>query len=188
MDRYEAERAVIIGGTSGMGLAPRASAQREEIVMRIDMEKVSDRLGLFLGVLIFLFGFLKFFDPFHSWFEVQVANSGLPAPSFVMGIAGEIGTGLALVGSFFARRRLADARHALSAAACVSLIVMMCVATYVHLQPSVPAAVLPLGIKPPVIPLSFLMLAAGDLVMHARLWLERARAGTSTESRHEGGV
>jgi hypothetical protein len=145
--------------------------------MRIDVEKVSDRLGLFLGVVIFLFGFLKLFDPFHFWFEVQVANSGLPAPSFIMGIAGEIGMGLALLGSFFARRWLADSRHAISAGACLSMIVMMCVATYVHLQPNVPAAVLPLGIKPPVIPLSFLALAAADLAMHASLWLRHARAG-----------
>jgi hypothetical protein len=151
--------------------------------MRVDMEKFSDRLGFFLGAVIFLFGFLKFFEPAHSWFEVQIANSGLPAPSFYMGIAGELGTGLALLVSFFARRRLGDARHLLSAGACLSLIVIMCVATYVHLQPNVPAAVLPIGIKPPVIPLSFLMLAAGDLVMHARVWLERSRAGTFARSR-----
>ena len=144
--------------------------------MRIDVEKVSDRLGLFLGVATFLFGFLKLFDPFHSWFEVQIANSGLPAPSFIMGISGEIGIGLALLGSFFARRQLADSRHAISAGACLWLIMMMCVATYVHLQPNVPAAVLPLGIKPPVIPLSFLALAAADLAMHSRLWLRHARA------------
>ena len=146
--------------------------------MHVDVEKASDRLGLFLGAGIFLFGFLKLFDPFHSWFQVQVAKSGLPPGSFVMGIAGEIGTGLALLGSFFGRKRLAEARHALSAGACLSLIVMMCVATYVHLQPDVPAAVLPLGIKPPVIPSSFLTLAAGDLVMHARLWLEREKVTT----------
>jgi len=143
--------------------------------MHIDVENVSYRLGLFLGVAIFLFGFLKLFDPFHSWYEVQIANSGLPAPSFILGIAGELGTGLALLGSFFARRQLADSRHAISAGACLSLIVVMCVATYVHLQPNVPAAVLPLGIKPPVIPLSFLALAAADLAMHARLWLRRVR-------------
>ena len=152
--------------------------------MHIDVEKVSDRLGLFLGVAIFLFGFLKFFDPFHSWFQAQIADSGLPAPAFIMGIAGEIGTGLALLASFFARRQLADSRHAISAGACLSLIVMMCVATYVHLQPNVPAAVLPLGIKPPVIPLSFLALAAGDLVMHARLWLARVKDPES--GRHPG--
>jgi len=79
-------------------------------------------------------------------------------------------------------------RHALSAVACLSLIVMMCIATYVHLQPNVPAAVLPLGIKPPVIPLSFLMLAAGDLFMHARLWLARVRNGTFMESPHDEGA
>jgi len=67
-----------------------------------------------------------------------------------------------------------DLRHAFAAGASLSLIVMMCVATYVHLQPNVPASVLPLGIKPPVIPLSFLLLAAGNLVMHARLWLGRS--------------
>jgi hypothetical protein len=130
--------------------------------MRIDVEKFSDRLGLLLGATIFLFGVLKFFNPFHSWFEAQIANSGLPAPAFALGMAGEIGTGLALLGSFLARPQLADSRHAIAAGACLSLIVMMCVATYVHLQPNVPAAVLPLGIKPPVIPLSFLALAAGS--------------------------
>jgi hypothetical protein len=147
--------------------------------MRIDIEKVSDRLGLFLGVAIFMFGFLKLFDPFHSWFESQIANSRLPPPSFVMGITGEIGSGLALLGSFFARRQLAETRHAIAIAACSVLIVMMCVATYVHLQPEVPAAVLPLGIKPPVMPLTFLALAAAELAMHARLWARRTRARKS---------
>jgi uncharacterized membrane-anchored protein len=154
--------------------------------MRIEVERFSDRLGLLLGVTMFLFGFLKLFNPFHAWFEVQIANSGLPAPSFVMGIAGEIGIGLALLGSYFARRQLADSRHAISAGACLSLIVVMCVATYVHLQPAVPAAVLPLGIKPPVIPLSFLALAACDLAIHARLWLRRARAGTLLKAHQDG--
>jgi hypothetical protein len=151
--------------------------------MRIDLEKVSDRLGLLLGATIFVFGFLKLFDPFHSWFEVQIGKSDLPPPAFALGIAGELGTGLALLGSFFAQRRLGRARHVISAGACLSLIVMMSVATYVHLQPAVPANVLPLGIKPPVIPLSFLGLAAGDLVLHARSWLGRARARVSPAAR-----
>jgi hypothetical protein len=33
---------------------------------------------------------------------------------------------------------------------------------------------------------SFLMLAAGDLVMHARLWLGRTRAHAFSEARQEG--
>ena len=43
------------------------------------------------------------------------------------------------------------------------LIVNMGIATYVHLQPEVPANVLPLGIKPPFIPLFVMFLAAVNL-------------------------
>src|SRR5262245_7038966 len=42
--------------------------------------------------------------------------------------------------------------------ACSSLFLVMLVAVYVHLQPGVPPEVLPLGIKPPVIPLFVLLL------------------------------
>jgi hypothetical protein len=42
--------------------------------------------------------------------------------------------------------------------ACSSLFLEMLVAVYVHLQPGVPPEVLPLGIKPPVIPLFVLLL------------------------------
>jgi len=42
--------------------------------------------------------------------------------------------------------------------ACSSLFLVMLVAVYVHLQPTVPAEVLPLSIKPPVIPLFVLVL------------------------------
>ena len=44
--------------------------------------------------------------------------------------------------------------------ACSSLFLEMLVAVYVHLQPGVPPEVLPLGIKPPVIPLVVLLLDA----------------------------
>jgi len=42
--------------------------------------------------------------------------------------------------------------------ACFILFTQMAVAIYVHLQPGVPAGVLPLGIKPPVIPAIVLLL------------------------------
>jgi hypothetical protein len=42
--------------------------------------------------------------------------------------------------------------------ACLILFTQMVVAIYVHLQPGVPASVLPLGIKPPVIPVTVLLL------------------------------
>ena len=140
-------------------------------------DKTAGLVALALGLIIFAFGFLKLFDPFRGWYHAQIAGSGLPPESLPLGIAGEITIGLALVGSFVARSRLGARRYAVVAAACAGLVVMMLVATYVHLHPDVPAKVLPLGIKPPVIPLSFLALACWELV-HA-LQLRRA-AGAVT--------
>ena len=43
----------------------------------------------------------------------------------------------------------------------------MLVAVYVHLQPGVPAEVLPLGVKPPVIPLIVILL---DVMVAVPAW------------------
>jgi len=58
------------------------------------------------------------------------------------------------VGGFVAVKR----RDQLLLIACFILFMQMGVAIYVHLQPQVPAGVLPLGIKPPFIPVSVLLL------------------------------
>ena len=42
-------------------------------------------LSLFLGVLMFMFGFLKFFQPFRGWFEVQIQQSHLPHEAILAG-------------------------------------------------------------------------------------------------------
>ena len=143
-------------------------------------DRVINIIALVLGVTMFMFGFLKFFEPFHSWFQVQITNSHLPGPSFAMGIAGELSIGIAFIASFAARARLGRYRQKLVVATCLGLIVNMCVAIYVHLQPNVPAGVLPLGIKPPFIPLSFLALAVWELVL-----VTRSQAGIKQEA---GGI
>jgi hypothetical protein len=125
-------------------------------------------VSLFLGISILAFGVLKLVDPFHTWFATQIAKSGLPAPSFALGIAGEIAVGLGLIAPWAARAQLAAVRRRLLSWSSLLLIVMMLVATYVHLHPDVPAAVLPLKLKPPLIPLSFLGLAAFNLWSAAR--------------------
>lgn len=110
-----------------------------------------------LGVLIFLFGFLKFFPPFHGWFETQITKSGLPDIAIPMGMAGEVSVGLALILATRYRSKLDFLYFPVILFASLGLIVSMCVAIYVHLQPAVPAEVLPLGIKPPIIPGTFLI-------------------------------
>ncbi|MET0792408.1 MAG: hypothetical protein ABW061_12880 [Polyangiaceae bacterium] len=135
------------------------------IGMSAGNEKVANVVALALGVAMFMFGFLKLFEPFHTWFHVQVSNSHLPAGSFALGIAGELSIGTAFIVSVVARSQLGQYRQNLVMATCIGLVVNMCIAIYVHLQPSVPAGVLPLGIKPPIIPFSFLALAVWELIL-----------------------
>src|SRR5262245_30975804 len=117
----------------------------------------------FLGTVIFLFGFLKFFDPFQTWFHIQIAKSGLPPLAVPLGMAGEISIGLSLLLASSFRQRMKSLFTPIVASASAGLIVNMAVAIYVHLQPDVPARVLPLGIKPPFIPLAFMLLAGLNL-------------------------
>jgi hypothetical protein len=118
------------------------------------------RLSIALGVFMFLFGFLKLFPPFSGWFHTQIVNSGLPLISIPFGKFTEM-----LVGLMFLIPWLSDVfsfqrRRQINVVASLILISQMIVATYVHLQPNVPAEVLPLGIKMPFIPLTVLALAA----------------------------
>lgn len=131
-------------------------------------------LSLFLGVLMFMFGFLKFFQPFHGWFEIQIQQSHLPQQSILAGKLGEMVTGCLFVLPWLRRSLTAKTRGQLLLMACLMLVTQMCVAIYVHLQPEVPASVLPLGIKPPVIPGVVLLLA---LLTASSVWKERRAEG-----------
>ena len=117
----------------------------------------------FLGAVIFIFGVLKFFEPFDTWFHIQIAKSGLPPLAVPLGIAGEMTIGLSLLLASSYRQRIKSLFTPIVGLASAGLIINMAVAIYVHLQPEVPASVLPLGIKPPLIPLVFLLLAGLNL-------------------------
>ena len=127
-------------------------------------------LSLFLGVLMFLFGFLKFFQPFYGWFEIQIQQSHLPHESILAGKLGEMVTGCLFLLPWLRRSLTAKSRDQLLLVACSILVVQMGVAIYVHLQPQVPAGVLPLGIKPPVIPGFVLLLSLANA---SAVWKER---------------
>ena len=127
------------------------------------MNKVLKYNSMFLGTVIFMFGVLKFIDPFKTWFHIQIAKSGLPPFSIPLGMAGEMSIGLSLLLATVFRERIGRFFRPGVALASAGLLVNMTVAIYVHLQPEVPASVLPLGIKPPLIPLVFLLLAGLNL-------------------------
>jgi hypothetical protein len=126
-----------------------------------------NRLSLFLGLLMLTFGSLKFVNPtIDGWFHVQIQQSHLPQSAILFGKLGEIMTGLLFLLSRFGpwQSRWADRVLLI---ACSSLFFEMLVAVYVHLQPAVPAEVLPLGIKPPVIPLFVVLL---DVMVAIPAW------------------
>jgi hypothetical protein len=117
-------------------------------------------LSVFLGCLMLTFGLLKCVNPtIDGWFTVQIQQSHLPHSAILMGKIGEIMTGLLFLLPRF-RAWPAQWEDRILFLACSSLFLEMLVATYVHLQPGVPPEVLPLGIKPPVIPLFVLLLSA----------------------------
>jgi len=120
--------------------------------------RLSKVLSLSLGVLMFLFGFLKFFQPFRGWFEIQIQQSHLPHEAILAGKLTEMLTGVLFLLPWLWRSLTAKTKDQVLLTACFILLTQMAVAIYVHLQPDVPASVLPLGIKPPVIPAFVLLL------------------------------
>ena len=125
------------------------------------------RLSVVLGLLMLTFGFLKFVSPtIDGWFHVQIQQSHLPHSAILMGKIAEIATGtLFLLPRLRPWRGTWESRILLIA--CSSLFLVMLVAIYVHLQPGVPSEVLPLGIKPPFIPLFVVGL---DMMVAVSAW------------------
>ena len=120
--------------------------------------RLSKVLSLFLGIWMFMFGFLKFFQPFRGWFDIQIQQSHLPHEAILAGKVTEMVTGVLFLLPWLRRSLTAKSKDQLLLIACLILFTQMGVAIYVHLQPGVPASVLPLGIKPPVIPVVVLLL------------------------------
>lgn len=127
-------------------------------------------LSLFLGILMFLFGFLKFFQPFRGWFDVQIQQGHLPREAILAGKLSEMVTGVLFLLPWLRRSLTAKRKGQLLMIACLLLVSQMAVAIYIQLQPQVPAGVLPLGIKAPVLPGLVLLL---DLFTAFAVWKER---------------
>ena len=120
--------------------------------------RLSKALSLFLGVLMSLFGLLKLFQPIRGWFDIQIRQSHLPHEAILVGKLTEMLTGILFLLPWRRRSLTAKSKDQILLIACFILLTQMVVAIYVHLQPEVPASVLPLGIKPPVIPVIVLLL------------------------------
>lgn len=108
---------------------------------------------------MFMFGILKFFQPIRGWFDIQIQASHLPHESILAGKVTEMMVGILFLLPWFWRSLSAKRKDQILLFSCFLLCSQMLVAIYVHVQPEVPASVLPLGIKQPVIPVCVLLLA-----------------------------
>ena len=128
-------------------------------------------ISWFLGIAMFMFGILKVVIPtINGWYSVQMTNSGLGKyiPMWI-GITGEIVVGLAFITSLAIDKNLTNKIvRIIIQLASATIIPMMATAIYVHLQPNVPAEVLPLKIKPPFIPVFFMLLALANIYLIQR--------------------
>ncbi|HVU98735.1 MAG TPA: hypothetical protein VHE34_26110 [Puia sp.] len=134
-------------------------------------------ISWFLGVAMFMFGVLKVLSPtINGWYFIQMKNSGVGAylPMWA-GIGGEIVVGSALLFSLVMDKDVAIKRfQMIIQLASATILPMMATAIYVHLQPDVPAEVLPLKIKPPILPVFFILLASTNIYLIRR----KMKAGT----------
>jgi len=72
--------------------------------------RLSKVLSLLLGVWMFLFGFLKFFQPIRGWFEIQIQQSHLPHEAILTGKATEIVVGVLFLLPWFCRSQSGRAK------------------------------------------------------------------------------
>ena len=140
-------------------------------------------LSLVLGVLMFMFGFLKFFQPFHGWFGIQIQQSHLPHEAILAGKLTEMLTGVLFLLPWVWRSLTAKRKDQILLIACFILFTQRAVAIYVHLQPGVPSSVLPLGIKPPIIPGVVLLLGVLAALVSGRTGRQRRLATCRTNKR-----
>ena len=133
--------------------------------------KPAKLISWFLGIVMFMFGILKVIIPtIGGWYSVQMTNSGLSEfiPIWI-GIMGEIVVGLALIISLVIANNFTNKIiNTIIQLASAAIVPMMLTAIYVHLQPAVPAEVLPLKIKPPYIPIFILLLALTNIYLIRR--------------------
>ena len=120
------------------------------------IEKLNKLLTGLIGGFLTMAGMVKFFDPFNIMFTHQFELSGLPLPELARwaGQLGEISAGIAFLAVLILATKVSNTvlQRIFYGASVLTMIIML-VAVYVHLIPTVPAEVLPLQSKPPVLTL-----------------------------------
>ncbi|QIZ78782.1 hypothetical protein HER31_01950 [Ferrimonas lipolytica] len=134
-------------------------------------QKVEKALAGLIGGFLVMAGTVKFFDPFTTMFTSQIAYSGLPFPTLSRwaGQLGEISAGALMLLVLIRGSKMTNiVADKLMLAGTGLTMIIMTVAIYVHLNPNVPATVLPLQSKPPVMTLIVMALTAFNFYLYRR--------------------
>lgn len=135
------------------------------------MTKIMRAIAAFLGLFMLMPGTVKFFDPFKTFFTVQITESQLPFPTLAYwtGQLGEIAVGAVLFALAFFWKKF-PVSMALKAFYLSHLVVtvILLVSLYVHAHPNVPAHVLPMEQKFPFLTVLMLFLIGLNLKHYRR--------------------
>lgn len=130
-------------------------------------KKVKILTGI-LGLFMLMPGIAKFTQPFKSFIYQHLFLINFPFPNITQYIVkfSEVLIGLTLLILVFKKDFLnSNFRKKLFYLNHIAIISMMLVAIYVHLHPNVPAKVLPMEIKPPYMPVFYILLVTINLIL-----------------------
>ncbi len=124
-----------------------------------------------LGFFMLIPGLAKFTEPFKTFIYKHLDIIGFPFSDLMQYVVkfSEIGIGLALVYLAFKGSTLSSSlRKKIFYLGNLSIITMMIIAVYTHLHPDVPADVLPMEFKPPVMPIGYIILVVVNLFLNKK--------------------
>lgn len=124
-----------------------------------------------LGFFMLIPGLAKFGEPFKTFIYKHLTIIGFPFPELMQYVVkfSEVGVGLLLIYLAFRADSLsASKRNKLFYLGNLTVAIMMFVAIYVHLHPDVPAEILPMEFKPPLMPIGYLVLVFVNLYVHKK--------------------
>lgn len=124
-----------------------------------------------LGFIMLLPGLAKFMEPFKTFIYQHLTLIHFPLPGIMQYVVkfSEVGVGLAMLLIAFKGSRLSDSsRNKVFYLGNATIVIMMAVAIYTHLHPNVPAEILPMEYKPPIMAISYILLVCVNLYLNRK--------------------
>ncbi|MRX62864.1 hypothetical protein [Maribacter luteus] len=114
-----------------------------------------------LGFFMLIPGLAKFTEPFKTYIYYHLTGIGFPFADQMQHVVkfSEVGIGILMLYLAFKGNKLSTSlRNKLFNFGNQTIVIMMIVAVYTHLHPNVPAEVLPMEFKPPIMPTGYILL------------------------------